>query len=256
MKPVYSALYIILFVFACFSSSLQAQPLTEKNAEAFAQLLQKDWKEKPEWAEMLVELLKGTPMDQGVGWFKPAETRLGWQWLEKSFDKNGDAKVSQEEASRFSKVFSAIDRNGDGGITKVDFDWSSVSHVGPQKPSEAIFFQLDRDSNGRVDQKEFMQMMAALDADQKGYVTPEDFTRGFAPFDIKNDPRPKKPRKEDPNSMLNMFFAGELGNMTDGPKLRQKAPDFTLTQLRSDEPVTLSDYRDKKIVVLNFGSFT
>ena len=40
------------------------------------------------------------------------------------------------------------------------------------------------------------------------------------------------------------------------PKAGDEAPDFTLTDSRGVETVTLSDFREKKPVALVFGSFT
>lgn len=231
--------------------------LSIQNAEVFAKLLDQDWKDKPEWAIMLTDILSGKPMKANSGWFKPSQSRLGWKWFAQKFDRNQDAKVSRSEAKDFAKVFDAIDQNGDGGITAVDFNWDDVSHVGPSKPSEALFFMLDRDSNGRVDQREIMQMMAGLDEERNGYLTPDEFAKGFSMFDKLPAKKPKAPaRKEDPNRMLNMLFSGELGTLTDGPKLGQLAPDFELPLLKGTSKVKLSKFRGDKIVVLNFGSFT
>ena len=234
-----------------------ADKLTPENADVFAKLLEKDWKEKPEWAEMLGTLLKGQPIGANTGWFKPSESRMGWNWLKDRFDKNGDDKVAASEGESFKKVFAAIDKNGDGGITQVDFNWDDVSHVNPQKPSEKIFYSLDRDSNGRVDQNELAQLMKALDNGKKGYLTPDDFSDAFSEFDRPSKPTPPQTqRRVDPNAMLNMFFNGELGNLTDGPQIGHAAPDFELSLLKSDDSMKLSSFKGKKIVVLNFGSFT
>ena len=231
--------------------------LTPESADVFAKLIERDWNEKPEWAEMLGTLLKGQPIGANTGWFKSSESRVSWDWLQKKFDKNGDDKVSKSEASTFKKVFDAIDKNGDGGITKVDFNWDDVSHVNPQKPSEKIFYSLDRDSNGRVDQNEMAQLMEAVDNGNKGFLTPDDFANAFAEFDSPQKKRPAQTqRRADPNAMLNMFFNGELGNLTDGPKLGSTAPDFELSLLKTDGAMKLSSFKGKKIVVLNFGSFT
>ena len=40
------------------------------------------------------------------------------------------------------------------------------------------------------------------------------------------------------------------------PKVGDRAPDFTLTDVSGTESVTLSDFRGKKLVALVFGSFT
>ena len=41
-----------------------------------------------------------------------------------------------------------------------------------------------------------------------------------------------------------------------GPKVGEKAPDFSLKRLGSDERVSLSDYRGRRPVALAFGSYT
>lgn len=260
-QVVLSSFFALAFTFGQSNSAIaQLRPsdkLTPKNADVFARLLERDWKEKPEWAEMLGILLKGQPIGANTGWFKSSESRISWDWLQKQFDKNGDEKVSKSEASIFEKVFDAIDKNSDGGITKVDFNWDDVSHVNPQKPSEKIFYSLDRDSNGRIDQNEMAQLMKAIDNGNKGFLTPDDFAGAFAEFDNPQEKRPTQTqRRADPNAMLNMFFNGELGNLSDGPKLGATAPDFELSLLKTEGSMKLSSFKGKKIVVLNFGSFT
>ena len=215
---------------------------------------------------MLTAILAGESMGANSGWYKPSQKRLDWKWFASQFDQNKDNKVSQDEGKDFAKVFRAIDKNGDGGITAVDFEWDKVSHVGPSTPSEAIFFFLDRDSNGRIDQREVMQWMGSMDPDRKGYVTPDDFSKGMSVLDNmakrqsanqKNGkPAEPKPEPQDPNRMMNMLFAGELGSFSEGPQIGDDAPDFDLQQLKSSNRVRLSSYFGKKIVILNFGSFT
>ena len=56
--------------------------------------------------------------------------------------------------------------------------------------------------------------------------------------------------------MVNMLLAGELGSLEPGPSLGDMAPDFTLSTYDGKSEITLSSYRDKKPVVLIFGSFT
>ena len=40
------------------------------------------------------------------------------------------------------------------------------------------------------------------------------------------------------------------------PKAGDAAPDFTLSDINGENPITLSDFRGKKPVALVFGSFT
>lgn len=245
---------------AVLKGQVPSNRLSGKSAEKFAELLQRDWKQKPEWAEMLAEILQGKQMGPNAGWFKSSEKVLGWDWMSQNFDTNQDGKVTRREGDSFDRVFDAIDKNRDGKISPEDFNWDDVSHVGPTKPSEAMFLMLDRDSNGRVDQKEIMQLMANLDEDKKGYLTPDEFANGFGVFDDNPFDKEKKQQKvgpkQDPNRMMNMLFNGEFGTLTEGPKIGAAAPDFELPLLKGDGKVKLSSFLGDKIVVLNFGSFT
>ena len=259
-RIVFSLSLLAVISFAGTDLAL-AQPdpgkLTSQNAKTFAQLLDRQWKNKPEWALMLTDILSGKPMKSNSGWFKPSEKRLDWDWLAENFDKNDDAIVSESEAQDFAEVFTAIDQNGDGAITRIDFNWDNVSHVGPSKPSEALFFLLDRDSNGRVDQREILQWMAAQDEEKNGYLTPDEFSKGLSILDEKRaKPGKKSAGNEDPTRMMNMLLKGDLGTLTEGPKIGDLAPDFELPLLQGNGKVKLSNFRGKKIVVLNFGSFT
>ena len=53
-----------------------------------------------------------------------------------------------------------------------------------------------------------------------------------------------------------MFFNGELGLFEPGPQIGDDAPDFTLPTHDGQRIVALGELRDKKPVVLIFGSFT
>jgi len=48
----------------------------------------------------------------------------------------------------------------------------------------------------------------------------------------------------------------QLEHDAHAPKVGDMAPDFTLSGVNGANPVTLSDFRDKKPVALIFGSFT
>ena len=52
------------------------------------------------------------------------------------------------------------------------------------------------------------------------------------------------------------LFSGDLGSMNEGPKLNDRAPDFTLKAPDGKSAVQLSKLFGAKPVVLVFGSFT
>jgi hypothetical protein len=56
--------------------------------------------------------------------------------------------------------------------------------------------------------------------------------------------------------LIEGLLKGELGSPFEGPKIGQKAPNFTLKTHDGKREITVSDYQGKKPVVLIFGSFT
>jgi len=59
--------------------------------------------------------------------------------------------------------------------------------------------------------------------------------------------------------MLTFFkglLSGELGSFFEGPDIGQRAPEFALWTQDGKQQIRLSQYRNKKPVMLVFGSFT
>ena len=56
--------------------------------------------------------------------------------------------------------------------------------------------------------------------------------------------------------LLKGLAAGELGSGSEGPRLGQLAPNFTLATPDGRKSITLSKFRYQKPVVIVFGSFT
>ena len=52
------------------------------------------------------------------------------------------------------------------------------------------------------------------------------------------------------------LFTGELGSFHEGPKVDDRAPDFRLKTQDGMREMTLGQFKDRKPVVLIFGSFT
>ena len=48
----------------------------------------------------------------------------------------------------------------------------------------------------------------------------------------------------------------QMEHDANAPKQGDMAPDFTLSDANGENPVSLSDFRDKRPVALIFGSFT
>jgi hypothetical protein len=120
-----------------------------------------------------------------------------------------------------------------------------------------LFSRWDSDSNGRISQTEFADFFEAADPEGLGFFTPRDLELALAP-----SPSRQAASQGDENSppsptgLLNGFLAGEFGSLQEGPALNDEAPGFRLSTFDGKQKIGLSDYRDKKPVVLIFGSFT
>lgn len=236
-------------------------------AKLFAQQLEKDIKDRPEWVDMAISMLKGEPMGAGKGWYTGSKYKLDFKWLLDNFDDNGDGFVVKNEISRRFKSFERMDRNGDQKITAEDLDWKEVSGLNPDKsPAGLMFRMLDSDTNGKVTADEMANLMRVMDRTRKGYLTAEDLQTMFDSLDQRLEMMEKNAQmqmanmqrdaKNNATRYLQMLMKEELGNLNDGPAIGDMAPEFEL-QLLNDKSKTvkLADLKGK-IVVLNFGSFT
>lgn len=233
--------------------------LSPPNRRRFAEMLSNDWNDVPEWGVMMISLLKGEPMGPGAGWFLPSQKRYDWGWLAGKFDKNGDGSISRDElpesALYANLMFQRLDRDADGKVRPIDFDYLSRQQPTPPLMMSQFLTQLlDGDLNGRITIAELQELIARADKDQTGFLTIEDlqrdFTRAFA--DMSNSSGEEMPS---PEEFVSMFFNGELGTMESGPELGETAPDFTLPTHDGTRTVTLSESRGKPVILI-FGSFT
>jgi Ca2+-binding EF-hand superfamily protein len=246
--------------------------LSPEHMKSLGQMLEQDWKDRPEWGEMAVAILKDDFMRPGAGWWKPSSKRYDWKWLSERCDANKDGKVEREEfpsdVAKADQLFERLDRDGDGQLTPADFDYTESAvpafmNVAAMKNmmSNQLFSRLDKDSNGRVTMDELAEFFRYGDKEQLEFLTPEDLRFALDP------PPSKKPASDPDNSppsvdpstpaaALKMFLRGDMGWLTSGPPVGDLAPDFTLPTHDGSAKVTLSDSFGKRPVVLVFGSFT
>lgn len=234
------------------------EQLSPGSRKKFADLLAADWKNRPEWADMLIVLLKGEGMGPGVGWFKPSEKRYDWKWISDQFDADSDGKISPEELgvkeAGSDQFFSRLDRDNDGVLQEADFDYFGRQPTTPPlMMSQFLSVLFDTDSNGRITADELASFLKRADADKTGFITSEDLYREFTRmFNDRDGGGSDMPR---PERMLPMFFKGEFGVLEAGPALGETAPDFTLPTHDGSASVTLSKARGKPVILI-FGSFT
>jgi hypothetical protein len=234
------------------------EKLSPESRKSFAEMLARDWKDRPEWAEMLIALLRGQPLELGVGWFQKGQGKYDWKWLAAKCDANQDGSITAEElpkdALHAEILMARLDRDGDGRLRAEDFDhFSQRFATPPQMMSRFLSAILDADSNGRITPEEWQAWVARADKDKTGFLTSEDlfedFTRAFAELNGGGEDMPG------PDQMLAMFFRGELGAWGSGPRVGQPAPDFSLPTHDHSRTVTLSASRGKPVILI-FGSFT
>ncbi|MGH7193071.1 MAG: hypothetical protein ACREJM_05985, partial [Candidatus Saccharimonadales bacterium] len=207
---------------------------------------------RAEIVEMLATLAQGQPPDAGKGWFHEGQSRYDWQWLSERYDKDGDEAIAPEEfPPEAADFFARLDRDEDGQLKADDFDWSeSAPFVKQSAQARRFFGPLDGDRNGRLTRQEWQDFFeqATLGGET---LTPDDLRAAlFPPEPAKSDDGPT------PLGLLKGFLTGELGSMCEGPSLEQGAPDFELADYHGRRRIRLAELRERKPVVLIFGSFT
>ena len=224
-------------------------------AKQLGQLIERDWQDRPEWAEMLVALLKGRGMRLGEGWFQQSQSLYDWLWLSSEFDGDLNGRIEPQELPEnrvLGKFVRRLDADRDGTITLRDLSGQSSGPAAMM--AGQLFYQWDRDSNGKISKEEISAFFENADADDQGFLTPDDLRRAFAPPPVVAAAEPEP--QPTPAYWLQMLLSGQLGSMTKGPGLGEPAPDFDLLTFDGERRVKLSSFRGKKPVVLIFGSFT
>jgi EF hand len=207
-----------------------------------------------EFLQMLKLIVKkGANMGPGDGWFKPGQSRYSWKTLAEQFDVDKDGRITQKEFSGAPELFARLDRDRDGVITAGDLDWSDSSPFWRQQ-SQANQWIKAMSEDGQISRDEWLKLFDKM-AQGKNYLNADDIRA------LQNPPS-RKPAGGGPQGMpskevlLKGLFAGELGSLCEGPRLGQRAPDFTLVTHDGRRTVTLSKFFNHKPVVLVFGSFT
>lgn len=247
--------------------------LSPEHLKSLGEMLEQDWKDRPEWGDMAVAILKNDFMRSGAGWWKPGSKRFDWNWLSERLDANKDGQIDREEfpseLAKADQLFERLDRDGDGKLTAADFDYTDPNPATmfmnlpamKDRMSNQLFNRLDKDSNGRVTMPELAEFFRYGDKEELEFLTPEDLRFAMDPPPSKKpasepDDNPTSAGPSTPAAALRMFLRGELGWLNSGPQPGDAAPDFTLPTHDGTANVKLSDSFGKRPVVLVFGSFT
>lgn len=239
------------------SASTPAEQELTREAQQAADELLATLPEDSEARAMLDNILDGSRLGPGEGWFGMAvsQTRFEWDYVLGRYDTDGDGTVSGDEFRGPQDDFARLDRDGDGALTDGDFDWSE--HSLSLTPGRMLFYQADRDTNGKLTPEEYQALFESLDTDRRGYLAIDDLRDQFQPPEEGERGRQREDRPDRPSrsTLVLGLQRQEIGSLQPGPALDETAPDFTLRTLNGDE-VTLSEQVGEKPVVLIFGNFT
>jgi hypothetical protein len=231
-----------------------AVTLEPSSGESVTKALDDSWPDRPEWVDMLTDILQGSQLGPNDGWFRRAvaQTRFSWEAVRKRFDRDGDGRVARTECPANDADFARLDRNQDGALTESDFDFSP--HALTVTPGAMLFLRADRDGNGKVTREEFDAFFPQLGGGQE-FLSLADFEAAFH-TSVRPASGAKGPSGPSKETLVRGLFRQELGSLQAGPALGEKVPDFKLKTHDGSGEVSLSTLVGSKPVVLVFGNIT
>lgn len=208
----------------------------------------------PEAVLMLSTILEGGNMGLGGGWFRPASQSYDWSWLAATQKIEEDKSILDEDFQGDPLFFDRLDRNGDGELDAMDFDWSPANvYLQQQSVANSIYRKMDASQDGRINRDELMAFFDQVRAGSET-VSIDQFRRAIRPDAKSSGYLPgDEPSRE---RLLRGFFNGEVGSLQEGPRAGQEAPDFELSTQSGDKTIRLKDLVGEKPIVLVFGNFT
>jgi hypothetical protein len=232
-----------------------SQSVADRLGDVVVQTFYSVWPDPPEPVAMLVDILKGSQLGPGDGWFRKAvaQSRYDWKTTCKRLDKNGDCRIERHEFGGSDADFARLDRDHDGVLGERDFDFKA--HALTPSPGAMLFYAVDRDGNGKLTREELEAFFRQADSGGAGFLSLADLQETLTP-----SPKGKgsSGSSEGPTrvTLLKGLARQEIGSLQSGPALGSPAPDFTLKTAVGRQEITLSKLVGPKPVVLVFGNFT
>ncbi|WZO99282.1 deiodinase family protein [Isosphaeraceae bacterium EP7] len=245
------------------ASAYAQQPGPASNPEdearkAITRALDESYPDRPEWLDMLTDILQGSQLGPEDGWFRRAvaQTKFGWEATRSRLDGDADGKISRAEFQGSDLDFARLDRDRDGSLTKDDFDFTP--HALAPSPGAMLFYRADRDGNGKITSEELDVFFKATDSGDQGFLSLSDLQEAFRSPSrpATRDAKPKESSGPSKEILVRGLFRQEIGSLQPGPAVGESAPDFTLKTNDGKGEITLSKLVGSKPVVLVFGNFT
>jgi hypothetical protein len=206
--------------------------------------------QKQEGVEMFLALLQGSTMGPADGWFHAGSCKYDWNWL--AAHHHVDAKKGTIRRKDFAGPidwFDRLDRNNDGVLTKDDFDPAPVAIRVVALPA-LLQRLLGSGKDGNISKEDWDAFFERA-GKGKDRISALDLQKAMrARFESNDSDSPPQ------SVLLAGLFAGDIGSICEGPKLGQRAPDFTLKTKDGKLTITLSKQLGKKPIVLVFGNYS
>jgi len=213
--------------------------------------LNEEWGEHPEWLAMYADILQGSRLGPGEGWFKKgvSKTRYSYEATCKTFDRDGDKQISKGEFPGDDESFLRLDRNRNQLLDQQDWDWSA--HALAPTPGMILFRMGDNDGNGQLNRKEWEGLFDRLTRKEAEFLSMQDLQEALSPAGMPpRDPAPSKA------TLLKGLFRQEIGSLKEGPGLNEPVPKFKLNTVAGDQEYSVEEHIGKKPLILIFGNFT
>jgi hypothetical protein len=232
-----------------------AESIAARLGDRLLQNFHSVWPDPPESVAMFVDILNGSQLGPGEGWFKKAVTqsRFDWDATCKRLDRDGDGRITREEFAGLDADFARLDRDHDGTLGEPDFDF--WAHALTPSPGAILFYRADGDGNGKLSHEELDAFFRTADSGGQGFLSLADLQEALS-----MPARGKGSSSGSPGptrlTLLKALARQEIGSLQPGPVLGSPAPDFTLRTVDGRKEISLSKVVGPKPIVLVFGNFT